>query len=630
VSLPAILALATALAGTAEAVLVEPLSSRGGALAQRPDAIRNVRDFGARGDGVHDDAPAIVAAEAALPATGGTVHFPAGVYAVGAAPILFRRSHVRFEGVGPASILRKVRPGGPILATSAAHPGIRGISVSRLRFEFALGPPRRDVEVAILLSDGARDVAIDGCEFWDFRDYAVLLRGVTNALVDGCSFASPGEARGIAIQAEAGPERIVVRRSRFRYLRGGFVVAAKARAGETARDISVEKNDFDFGWWLIKAISAREGPPVRYTATTLVDHEASFAELDWGRGDASLHDVRVMPIKSQGRGDYGPTTLLDPAADFVAADVLAGEIVRAGDAFAVVGAVEGRTRLELEPWLSQETYLPVEPPPAGAEYTLYGVVLGLIARASDRALEVRPLERWFDLAGRKVVPAPGTRYEVLRPRQSYPCHAEDGTARISVRDNTFRRGWADQVSVYGDEATVTGNLVERGEDVGITVHGRRNYVAGNVVRFQGSSGLWLHYTEESLIENNFVADSQWVNADVTVVGDVTVRNGKRNWIRRNRCQRTSSPGKNGIVVIAIDGATAEGDTVEENDCRGHVVADYAVRGVKGGVVRGVRLRDNLGDVKVEGATDFVAGRTRGPETGEGRLGWHSQARCGSC
>ena len=41
----------------------------------------NVKDFGAKGDGVHIDSPAINAAiDAASEAGGGTVYFPAGTY----------------------------------------------------------------------------------------------------------------------------------------------------------------------------------------------------------------------------------------------------------------------------------------------------------------------------------------------------------------------------------------------------------------------------------------------------------------------------------------------------------------------------------------------------------------------
>ena len=46
-----------------------------------PGGYFNVKDFGAKGDGVHTDSPAINAAiQAASEAGGGTVYFPAGTY----------------------------------------------------------------------------------------------------------------------------------------------------------------------------------------------------------------------------------------------------------------------------------------------------------------------------------------------------------------------------------------------------------------------------------------------------------------------------------------------------------------------------------------------------------------------
>jgi len=48
----------------------------------RGDAIRNVRDYGALGNGVHDDTAAIQAAINSLPAEGGTVIVPPGTYMI--------------------------------------------------------------------------------------------------------------------------------------------------------------------------------------------------------------------------------------------------------------------------------------------------------------------------------------------------------------------------------------------------------------------------------------------------------------------------------------------------------------------------------------------------------------------
>jgi hypothetical protein len=65
----------------------------------------SVKDFGARGDGITDDAPAIQAALDSVPAGGGTVLVPAGDYRLGRTLVI---SHDRttFTGEGPTSILR--------------------------------------------------------------------------------------------------------------------------------------------------------------------------------------------------------------------------------------------------------------------------------------------------------------------------------------------------------------------------------------------------------------------------------------------------------------------------------------------------------------------------------------------
>lgn len=57
----------------------------------------NVRNAGARGDGVHDDTAAIQAAINSLPSTGGTVTVPAGTYRINALKSINLRSHVRLK-----------------------------------------------------------------------------------------------------------------------------------------------------------------------------------------------------------------------------------------------------------------------------------------------------------------------------------------------------------------------------------------------------------------------------------------------------------------------------------------------------------------------------------------------------
>jgi len=69
----------------------------------------DVRSAGAVGDGVADDTGAIQTAIGSLPASGGTVHFPAGIYLVRPNEIVVAVSGVRLEGA-PGSTIR-AKPG---------------------------------------------------------------------------------------------------------------------------------------------------------------------------------------------------------------------------------------------------------------------------------------------------------------------------------------------------------------------------------------------------------------------------------------------------------------------------------------------------------------------------------------
>jgi parallel beta-helix repeat protein len=75
-----------------------PLAVRGRALAADSNAATiNVRDKGAKGDGVHDDTAAIQAAIDALPAAGGTVTIPDGNYMIDAARSIELRSNTSLQ-----------------------------------------------------------------------------------------------------------------------------------------------------------------------------------------------------------------------------------------------------------------------------------------------------------------------------------------------------------------------------------------------------------------------------------------------------------------------------------------------------------------------------------------------------
>lgn len=73
---------------------------------QRGSTVRNVRDYGAYGDGSHDDTTGIQRAIDSLPSSGGTVYVPAGTYLVDATRTIRLRSYMHL----------KLDPGAKLLA----------------------------------------------------------------------------------------------------------------------------------------------------------------------------------------------------------------------------------------------------------------------------------------------------------------------------------------------------------------------------------------------------------------------------------------------------------------------------------------------------------------------------------
>lgn len=75
---------------SATGVFVPPARARG-------SAVLNVRNYGAFGDGIHDDTAAIQRAISALPSTGGTVVIPAGTYMIDAVKSIRLRSLMHLQ-----------------------------------------------------------------------------------------------------------------------------------------------------------------------------------------------------------------------------------------------------------------------------------------------------------------------------------------------------------------------------------------------------------------------------------------------------------------------------------------------------------------------------------------------------
>lgn len=556
----------------------------------------DVRRFGALGDGRTDDVPAITKALSALGPEGGTIYFPQGRYAIGGRGIILAKSNVTLRGSGMFdTVFVRTTARGPLLQSGGAGEPRTRIVLEGLGFEgtnTTSGEPIDMTSTVVVYGQHVRDVRVQACRFWRSPVAAISLSAMRDVTIEKCTFESPGDASSTAISVFRTGRNIAIRGNTFRYLQNGIIIdtGESLQAPEfPSEQIEVSDNTFDLGWWLIKERFGAEGESVTFTANSLTDDKARFEGLrtDWQQ------NIRVLPIKERGHADYKNRTLIDPLAQFRTHSVRRGDIVRSGDRFAMVSAVSSETSLEVEAWLSEATRQELAAPASGDPYTVYGVLLGMVRRFDDHTITTT---RWWDFDGNSVTPAAGTRYEVLTTRPNYPLHAEAGVRDIKVFNNVFKRGWSDQISIWGERAVITNNVIEDGEDMGITLHGREHRVTKNRISHQGAGGIWAN-ADDSVIEENDIDDSQWVNNfNDSWLGDIIIDDGNRNLIERNRCERLSSVlGYNGIVIAARSEGS-KGNILRQNRSRGHLKADIRFTEKPGAKIIGTVLEENEGSV----------------------------------
>lgn len=124
----------TLLLGVLLGACLSPVASYAHSAAVARD-ITNVRNYGAKGDGITDDT---VALQAAIDAAAGAVFLPPATYAH-AATLSLKRNLVLY-GAGPASILRYTGTGVAVQAVETGSPGTRwGSSIRDLRITTARG-----------------------------------------------------------------------------------------------------------------------------------------------------------------------------------------------------------------------------------------------------------------------------------------------------------------------------------------------------------------------------------------------------------------------------------------------------------------------------------------------------------
>jgi hypothetical protein len=194
-----------------------------------PAGAVSVKDFGALGDGINDDAPAIQAAVNSLPVTGGIIYFPVGTYMLGTSggsegrqfhsgtatgpvqsAILINTPSVTMTGEGSSSVL-KLMPSAKMNIVAANAPDI---VIQRLTFDG--NKSQRDgsvpwpdgdvVDNLVYGSTRATRLEIKLCEIRDGIEDGVGLWNTVDAYVHDCVIHNNGTPQaGAAGVAVSGP-----------------------------------------------------------------------------------------------------------------------------------------------------------------------------------------------------------------------------------------------------------------------------------------------------------------------------------------------------------------------------------------------------------------------------------------
>jgi polygalacturonase len=298
--------------------------------------VLDVTEFGAVGDGVANDARAVLVdsvfpdfggfgkSEPRFdPAAGAILHLPAGTYRIGALPdwphrysFPFSRFHIRGDGRGTTTIVldqqeyprgRVSVHGGPehgrvtdvsvsglTIRTTVPSPGDRSSGEMCLHFREVDGLVVEDVEICAapqmgLHVNSCTDVVIRGCHVHDVCLDGIHVDGCAQAVIEDNLVTDTGDdGIGLTGENEFNPQpsrRVTIRGNRIH--RAG----SNGIAIMSARGVLVEGNEVDGTYQVGIGVRAFHGQGSIHDVTirkNLIDH-AGFHETGvlWGGGTAS-------------------------------------------------------------------------------------------------------------------------------------------------------------------------------------------------------------------------------------------------------------------------------------------------------------------------------------------------------
>lgn len=504
----------------------------------------NIKDYGATGDGKTDDSAAI---QAAINDAAGihTVFFPAGTYVV-TATMKAAGGPLHLVGEGMWQTAVSCTTSNSFISAAATTPD--SVYIEDIAFD-SNGLQRAALEID---GSNSHDFVIQRCRFTNLAGptgapAAVELLNVGTGRFTDCLWHNPakfaGFGSGVRVSPNTSGGRLIFNgANRMLWVTNGIrtepYINTVTPHETTLESLSIDGAYLDGFWWLIPASHTGHGGSVTYTSTSLTDTAADFTDVV-AASRPNIINVRAMPVRHTGTvGAASGSQLVDPSADFAAAGVLRGEIVRSQDKWAIV-ARDARAgvnnQLQLEDWLDNTTLLPTTPPAAGAPYTVYGI---LVAACTGRTATQLTVENWRDRHGKDVLPPAGTLYEVCQVRPNYLLFVGPGGALdMTLTNSTINRSWSDMAGIRPQSSRIIGNHFIDGQEGGLIMTGatKETYfghlIVGNRFDRIGNAAIEVNASQSSIIGNR-ITGGQTQRAIPTAC-DISLLNGSNNYVAFN-------------------------------------------------------------------------------------------------
>ncbi len=198
-----------------------------------PDGSYNIKDFGAKGDGVTDDTEAIEAA--LIKANGNPVIFPAGTYRVSSVDLT--GINICIIGYGNPIIKKNsMAAEGTLVFRNCSSGYVSGITIDALRTEYGL-----DYDLACLYFYSSSNITIKDCHFQNSsREATAFLNSCENIHIDSCTF---DNTSAIVWVNDGSIKHLLVENCTARNGRiNGIEIDSKKGAGST--DVIIRNNSF--------------------------------------------------------------------------------------------------------------------------------------------------------------------------------------------------------------------------------------------------------------------------------------------------------------------------------------------------------------------------------------------------